>query len=141
MTSTPRPYVRFLLAAAGVAAASLATAPAALAIGGPDERLSPAKSPRVIERAMCGPIATKLKIKPENGRMEVEYELDQNVNGRTWRLALASDGSRVATASRTTQAPSGSLHWRVVTADVAGVGTFTVTARSGSTTCRISASM
>lgn len=100
-----------------------------------------AKSPRVIETEQCGTIFTKLKLSPEDGGMEVEYELDQNRNGRRWSLRLERNGSTVATTTKTTTAPSGSLRWRVVTGDPAGTDTFTVTATRGATTCDLSAAM
>ncbi len=29
----------------------------------------------------------KIKVKPDNGQIEVEFEVDQNKNGRTWDVA------------------------------------------------------
>jgi hypothetical protein len=100
-----------------------------------------AKSPRVIETKDCNGIATKLKLSPEDGRMEVEYELDQNRTGRTWALRLVQNGSKVAAARRTTRGPSGSLTWRVVVDDTAGTETITVRAKGSGRTCRITAAM
>lgn len=116
--------------ALGLAALTVAAAPAASA-----------KSPRVIETEQCGPAFTKLKVSPEDGRMEVEYELDQNRTGKRWSLRLDLDGRQVATASRVTAGRSGSFEWRVVTSDPAGTNTWTVTARRGGTTCTLSATM
>lgn len=99
-----------------------------------------AKSPRVTETQMCGSIATKLKVSAEDAGVEVEYELDQNVNGKTWALTLKRNGTVAGSAKRTTRAPSGSLNWRVMPSDASG-GTFTVTAKNGSKTCTISATL
>lgn len=117
-------------ASLGVGLLAVASAPAASA-----------KSPRVIETAQCGPVFTKLKVSPEDGGMEVEYELDQNRTGKRWSLRMSLDGQQVASGSRVTAGRSGSFEWRVVTADPAGTNTWTVTARRGSTTCTLSASM
>lgn len=103
-------------------------------------RTGAAKSPRVITRKMCGSFETKLKVSSEDSGAQVEYELDQNVNGQTWSLALKQNGSPVDSAKRTTRAPSGSLHWRVVTTGASN-GTFTVVAKKGSTTCTIDATL
>ena len=100
-----------------------------------------AKSPRVIATEQCGPVFTKLKISPEDGGMEVEYELDQNRNGRRWSLRMERDGQQVASGSRVTGGRSGSFEWRVVTSDPAGTNSWTVTAQRGSRTCTLTASM
>lgn len=51
----------------------------------------------------------KLKAKPDNGRIEVEAEVDSNVNGQTWRWKLRHDGTVAASGRSTTRAPSGSF--------------------------------
>ena len=125
-----KPVARILVLTAAVGLVGVSVAPAASA-----------KSPRVVETQMCGSIETKLKLSGEDGGIEVEYELDQNVNGRQWALKMTRNGAAAGSAMRTTRAPSGSLHWRVVAADGAGADAFTVTAKRGSTTCTISASI
>ena len=62
----------------------------------------------------------KLKLSSEDGRIEVELEVDQNVNGRTWDVKLKKDGTTFWNGQRTTQAPSGSFEARYLTADGAG---------------------
>jgi hypothetical protein len=80
-----------------------------------------AKDGDVIERGSCsGSADWKLKLSPEDGRIEVEYEVDSNVNGQTWKVKLVKDGERIFRGTRTTKAPSGSLEVRVVTSDTAG---------------------
>ena len=37
----------------------------------------------------------KLKAKPDNGKIEVEFEVDSNVNGQTWNVTLKDNGSVV----------------------------------------------
>ena len=62
----------------------------------------------------------KLKLSPEDGRLEVEFEVDANVNGQTWRVRLLDNGTRFFSGTRTTVAPSGSFELRRVTDDLAG---------------------
>ena len=52
-----------------------------------------------------------LKAKPDNGRLEVEFEVDQNKNGVRWHVVLKQNGERVREGNRTTQAPSGSFSY------------------------------
>ncbi len=35
----------------------------------------------------------KLKLSPENGRIEVEFEIDQNINGQIWNVRLKRNGN------------------------------------------------
>jgi hypothetical protein len=97
---------------AGVAAAAvLLAAPGAVAKSGP----------RVIETGPCSAASDwKLKVKPEDGRLEVEYEVDQNVNGDKWRVVLRHNGARFARVTKTTRPPSGSFEVRRLVNDAAG---------------------
>ncbi len=51
----------------------------------------------------------KLKAKPDNGRIEVEFEVDSNVIGQTWNVALTDNGTQVFKGTKITQGPSGSF--------------------------------
>lgn len=53
--------------------------------------------------------SVKLKAKPDDGRLEVELEVDQNRNGVTWQVRVRRDGVLVVRRSATTHAPSGSF--------------------------------
>ena len=64
--------------------------------------------------------AAKLKLSAENGRIEIEVEVDQNRNGVPWTVVLTRDGVRVARAVRVTRAPSGSFELRRLIANPAG---------------------
>lgn len=80
-----------------------------------------AKSGDVITRGHCsGASVWKLKLSPENGRIEVEFEVDQNRNNRLWRVSLAQNGTTVYRGSRYTRAPSGSFSVGRVLANRAG---------------------
>jgi hypothetical protein len=51
----------------------------------------------------------KLKAKPDDGRLEVEFEVDQNRNGVQWAVRVRRDGTLVIRRNATTHAPSGSF--------------------------------
>ncbi|HSL11740.1 MAG TPA: hypothetical protein VLA82_10550 [Actinomycetota bacterium] len=83
----------------------------------------------VIRRGNCsGASDWKLKLSPEDGRIEVEYEVDQNKNGVQWRVRIFKEGVRIFRGTRTTQAPSGSFEVRVVTGNTTGDDSFTARA-------------
>ncbi len=100
---------RFGLAAL-VAGSLLAQAPSALA-----------KDGDVIKQGRCTAASTwKLKLSPENGRIEVEYEVDQNRSGDRWQVRLRHNGDLFFSDTRTTQPPSGSFEVRRVVNNRAG---------------------
>ena len=115
-------------------ATSLALAvPAGVAVAGDRD---------VIQEGRCGASSDwKLKLSPENGRIEVEFEVDQNVSGDRWRVKIRHDGDRVFRGTRTTRGASGSFEVRIVEDDRAGADTFRARARNLSTdeVCRGSA--
>jgi hypothetical protein len=80
-----------------------------------------AKDGDIIRTGNCSAASDwKLKLSPENGRIEVEFEVDQNVVGDTWRVTLRDNGVLVFRGRAVTQAPSGSFEVRKVIADRAG---------------------
>ena len=80
-----------------------------------------AKEGDVITQGSCsGSTDWKLKLSEEDGRIEVEFEVDQNQNGLTWDVKLKRNGNTVWTGQRTTQPPSGSFEVRKVISDGAG---------------------
>ena len=88
---------------AALAAMLLALAPTALA--------GPSKGGKgIIKQGKCtGSSTWKLKVKSDDGRLETEFEVDQNRVGKRWRVTLVRDGSTVFRGIRTTVAPSGSF--------------------------------
>ena len=56
-----------------------------------------------------GNSSAKLKVKPDNGRLETEFEVDQNRNGVTWKVTIRRNGALAVKRSATTRAPSGSF--------------------------------
>jgi hypothetical protein len=62
----------------------------------------------------------KLKLSEEDGRIEVEVEVDQDRNGIRWQVVLRQNGARVFSGTRRTRGPSGSFELRRVLSDTAG---------------------
>jgi hypothetical protein len=75
----------------------------------------------------------KLKLSPEDGGLEVEFEVDQNVVGDTWRVVLRQNGEVLKRGRRTTQGPSGSFEFRAVGDNTAGTDRFKARAVNTST--------
>jgi hypothetical protein len=78
----------------------------------------------------------KLKAKPDDGRIEVEAEVDSNVAGQLWHWTLKHNGSVSASGSKRTVAPSGSFEIRRRMADLAGTDHFVVRATHAGQVCR-----
>ncbi|HEV7773531.1 MAG TPA: hypothetical protein VGO48_09635 [Conexibacter sp.] len=74
----------------------------------------------------------KLKAKPDDGRLEVEFEVDQNRNGVTWAVRVRRDGTLVIRRNATTHAPSGSFSIEKKIANPAGSDHITARATSPS---------
>jgi hypothetical protein len=88
----------------------------------------------VIRRGACsGPSDWKLKLSPQDRRIEVEFEVDQNVSGQTWRVRIRHDGDLVFSGRRMTKAPSGSFEVRILQGNRAGDDVFTARAVNAST--------
>lgn len=112
-------------------AAALLLAPAAVAKDG-DVRVAGTCS---------GSTTSKLKLSPEDGGIEVEFEVDQNRNGVRWRVVLVRNGTRVATRVGVTRGPSGSFEARFVTGNRAGTDRFVARASRSGEVCRATASI
>ncbi|MGZ8584802.1 MAG: hypothetical protein ACXWXP_04925 [Actinomycetota bacterium] len=83
----------------------------------------------------------KLKLSPEDGGLEVEYEVDSNVNGQRWKVKLFKDGNRIFNGTRITQGPSGSFEVRVVASGASGTFRAKAVNRGTGETCTGSASI
>jgi hypothetical protein len=92
-------------------------------------------------RACSEASTVKLKAKPDNGRLEVEAEVDSNVNGQSWSWRLRRNGDAVAHGTNKTKAPSGSfsIHRRI--GDPAGVDTLRFRATHAGEVCVVSLSI
>jgi hypothetical protein len=108
---------------------------AALAAGS-----APAKGGmEVVKRGACSGNATwKLKAKLDNGGIETEFEVDQNVAGKKWRVVIRQDGLKRFSGIKTTKAPSGSFTVRRLLDNKAGQDHIVGKARALATgqTCR-----
>lgn len=95
-------------------------------------------NPRVVKSGRCSNGATwKLKAKTDDARVEVEFEVDQNVAGRRWNLTLRRDGAVVFRGVRVTRAPSGSFSITRRIANPAGADRVTALAKAArGGTCR-----
>jgi hypothetical protein len=81
---------------------------------------------------------SKLKAKADDGRIETEFEVDQNRVGKRWRVTILRNGSTVFRGIRTTHAPSGSFEVRRLLAASAGTTRIVASAKAlqGGGTCR-----
>lgn len=98
----------------------------------------------VIERGGCsGSSDWKLKLSPDNGRLEVEFEVDQNVSGDKWRVRIRHGDTLVFRGTETTGGASGSFTTRIAEDDLSGTDVFHAKARNLSTDelCRGTASI
>jgi hypothetical protein len=75
----------------------------------------------------------KAKAKPDNGRIDLELEIDTRRIGQAWTVGITDNTVRVFTGKRVTAAPSGSFSIELLARNRAGVDTFVGTARNGST--------
>jgi hypothetical protein len=82
--------------------------------------------------------AAKIKLSPENGRIETEFEVDQNRSGVRWRVVVRRNGKVVTSTKATTGGRSGSFTVRRL------LGNGTISARATSPSgevCTASASI
>lgn len=128
MNQLIRRFTYGTLATGILATGMLATAPAIAA-----------KGTDVVRTGNCSANSDwKLKVGPDDGRLEVEFEVDQNRNGQTWNVVLKHNGAAFWRGQRTTKAPSGSFEVRKLTSNKAGTDTIVGRATNPKTgeTCR-----
>jgi hypothetical protein len=114
------PRIRTLIGTALVAGAVLAIPSPALA-----------KDGDIIRTGDCsGRADWKLKVSPENGRWEVEFEVDSNRVGQTWRVRIFDDGVLRYNNLRTTVGPSGSFTARKLVSNSPGTDQIVARARN-----------
>jgi hypothetical protein len=102
------------------AATAVATAPAASA-----------KSIATQTSGRCSAGAHwKMKVKPDSGRMQLEFEVDANRNGQRWTVRIVDNRVLIYSATRVTVAPSGSFTVRKLTANRAGTDHFVAVAKN-----------
>jgi hypothetical protein len=94
-----------------------------------------------VSRKCSGASTIKIKLSPENGRLEVEAEVDQNRNGVRWQWTLQRGSTGLASGTGVTRAPSGSFEVRRVVTDRSGTDTITARATRAGETCQVTASI
>jgi hypothetical protein len=123
--------LRITIAAAALAIAAAALASPVSAKDGRDVRV-----PGVCTQSS----SAKLKLSPEDGRIEVEFEVDQNRNGVPWRVTIRRNGVLVASTIARTRAPSGSFSVRRVIGDTPATDRITAVAGRSGERCTAQAS-
>lgn len=115
------------LAAAALVAAGIPALSASAAAADDDE---------TIREGSCSSGATwKIKAKPDDGRLEVEAEIDSNRVGQTWTWVLRHNGSVSARGASRTTGRSGSFDVERRTVDAAGTDTFRFRATHDDNVC------
>ncbi len=91
----------------------------------------------VIKRGSCsGPADWKLKVKTDDGRLEVEGEVDSNVNRQRWGWVIKHNGSVSARGTATTVGPSGSFDVERKIVNLAGTDRIVFKATRNGQVCR-----
>jgi hypothetical protein len=85
----------------------------------------------------CAGGQVKVKAKEDDGRIEVEGEVDTNRRGQDWRWTMRRDGDLVARGTGTTAGASGSFDVERKIADRAGSDRIVFRAVRGGTTCSV----
>ena len=76
---------------------------------------------------------SSLKVKSDDRRLEVEFEVDSNIRRQSWNVVLQDNGSTFLSKTRKTKGPSGSFEARSRPANRAGTDTIQATATNGAT--------
>ena len=75
----------------------------------------------------------KAKAKPDDGRIQLEIEVDSNRVGQTWTVGITDNANAIFTGNRVTTAPSGSFSVELRSANRAGTDHFVGVARNVAT--------
>jgi len=115
--------IQRLVLSAMLVASAMALAPAA-----------GAKAGDVVRTGACsGASDWKLKLSPEDNGIQLEFEVDSNRVGQTWRVRIRENGVLIFTGTRVTKAPSGSFTVRRLAKDTAGSDAFRAAATNVAT--------
>lgn len=92
---------------------------------------------RVERQGSCSDNARwKLKVKTDNGRLEVEGEVDSNQTGQSWKWKIRHNGSVSAKGKASTTGPSGSFTVQRRVVDLQGTDKIVFVARHSGQICR-----
>jgi hypothetical protein len=114
------------LALAGLAASVALAGPARASHGDDGVRTS----------GRCGAVHWHLKAKHDDGRIEVEAEIDSNHGAQQWHWKLKHNGSVSAKGTKRTGGRSGSFEVERRMSDLSGRDHFVLRATHAGTTCR-----
>jgi hypothetical protein len=85
----------------------------------------------VERRGSCSTVSDwKLKAKPDDGRFQVEYEVESNRGGEAWNVRILQNGTRVFSGTRITGATSHSFGVKIFRPNTAGTDKFTAKAQN-----------
>jgi hypothetical protein len=132
---------RLAVCALVAAASPFATATAAHASHGADDGAGDDSGGRaggaeVRNHGSCtGATSWKIKAKPDDGRIEVEAEIDSNVSGQQWHWVLKHNGSISARGTSQTHGASGSFSVERRTVNAAGTDRLRFRATHNGETC------
>jgi len=91
---------------------------------------------RVIKTGSCtGNADWKLKVKTDDGRLEVEGEVDTNQSGQSWKWRIKDNGAVAAKGTATTGGRSGSFSVERKITNQAGTDTVTFRAKYNGQVC------
>jgi hypothetical protein len=127
MTSLTYQRLAAALAVPTIVLSALTAAPA-VASGGDDVRQSSGSCSESTD--------WKIKAKADDGRIEVEAEVDSNTTGQDWAWKLKDNGVVVAKGTSTTQGASGSFSVERKPANRAGTDHFVFRAVYAGEVCR-----
>jgi hypothetical protein len=85
--------------------------------------------------ACTGHGSWNLEATHDNGRIEIEFQVDVNRVGKTWHVRITDNLQLVTSRDATTLAPSGSFTVRTHTADRVGLDVVRAHATRGDVTC------
>lgn len=97
---------------------------AALALTGPTAMASGGGPVNQNNGSCSGSTDWKMKAKADDGRIEVEFEVDSNVSGQVWAVKITDNGNRVFKGDRTTGGASGSFSVERKVTNLAGTDKF-----------------
>ena len=116
------------IATIALVAASLPAFAAAPANAGDDNE-------KIRTGSCSGSADWKIKVKPDDGRLEVEAEIDSNQRGQNWRWRLKRDGKLVERGTSTTRGRSGSFEVERKVSNSRGQDSFKFRARHNGQVC------
>lgn len=117
----PGPSIRSLRTSRVTRALALSAAAALVTTIAPVASASGGGGGDVRAQGACSARSTwKLTAKPDNARLEAEFEVDSNVVGQKWTVTIRDNTVLRHTGTHTTTAPSGSFTARSLMPDMAG---------------------